>query len=218
MLTLLTFVISARAADGFGAVLPTADPVAAGDGAVGAWVGAGYQAFVGSGWATGLKGSVALHDRFAILALGGAVQSLSPELAPVGFHLVSLRFQAVDDENFHLAPMLTHLGVWEEPATGSVGLGIAVEGGNEKVRADLTIPSLYGLSADLRGGEYGLYGRGLAVGAEGGVTAILSAHHSFRVGLPAFTWRIRGEHVYAELSGSFALLVGAASFEVGGRF
>lgn len=216
---LLGALTSARAADGFGAILPTAGELDAGDGAVGLWVGAGYQAFVGSGWATGARASVGLHDRVAVLALGGGLQPLTPERgSALGFHLVSVRVDLIDRPELHVSPLLTHLGVWEEPATGSVGLGFAVEGGNDRVRADLTIPSLFGVAADLRDREYGLYPRGLAVGAEGGITAILSEHHSFRAGLPAFTWRIRGEHVYAEVSGSFALLVGAIGLEVGGRF
>jgi hypothetical protein len=208
----------AHAADGVdGVLLPGASPLEA-TASIGAWAGGGAALFAGSVGFVGVEASLALGPRWALFATG-FVSTPEIELGPT--QLTSLRWLAVDRPGVHLAPMLSVVSIYERPLQGSVGPGLAMEGGGERWRFDLSVPTIAGVGAHFD--DYGEYGLGPAILAEAselGVTRHGDGAGRFRIGIvpPSLGWGLRTDRLYVDVSGMFALIAFGGTVKVGGRF
>jgi hypothetical protein len=184
-------------------------------------VGAGAL-LVGTIVGAGVEGSLGLTERVSLAGFAGWTRTTGWDEGGASFatSLLAVRYLAVNRDELHLAPLLTVATAWRRPVVGSAGLGVAVEGGSERWRGDLTVPSLIGVGAVLIDGrEYGLAFRLASTGAEAGVTSRLGKGHELRIGVPSLTtWRYRGKNAYFELSGTFLLVAASGAAEVGVRF
>ncbi|MBX2800653.1 MAG: hypothetical protein KTR31_23435 [Myxococcales bacterium] len=213
-----------------GVLLPGASALAAGDGHVGLMGGAVFQPGVfgaaDNGQAAGVSLGLGITDRVAVFGrvagtrwVEGVVPgepTAPPQLG--AFSLVAVRVNLVQRDTIDLGLLVSQTAFWERPIRGNVGLGFALNAGNERVRFDLSVPGALAARASSVDGEYGLRSAWLANGLEIGVTWYVGEHHRLRAGLPVFTWGIYGDHWYLDLSASVLLVINGAAAQVGVRF
>ncbi|MCB9765538.1 MAG: hypothetical protein H6739_37535 [Alphaproteobacteria bacterium] len=146
----------------------------------------------------------------------------------VGAASVSFRGTVVDKPALHLAPyvMLGGLTSYSAPAGlrgGGLGLlGVAMEGGGERVRVDASL-SVLGLAGSPGGGTPLFFAPWTAVAfSEGGVSFPILEGHRLRLGLlsmlPTVGWMFEHEQLTAEVSVSSLGIFNVGRAELGWRF
>lgn len=206
---LFALVAPTWAADGqSGLLLPGAEPMAAGEGSVGAAAAAGLLAFVGLTAAGLAELSYAPHDRVALGGFLGSTAGLEPGISG----MVWTRTTVLEEDWLRVSPYV--YGVGTQRIGGGAGAGLAVEGGVERLRLDASIPLMAGWVEE---GNPGL--RALPLLGEAGVGVLLGAErrHRIRLGLPMLTWRYQAEAAHVELGATAGAWL-AGLLRVGLRF
>lgn len=199
-----------------GPLLPGASALDAGHGHIAGFGTAGAVLLESEGSYAGGQFGIGLTNRIAVFGLVGRTSLLD---GPVGLHQASVRLHAVSTDAFNLALFLTHQGAWRRPHQASLGVGLALEGGGERVRYDVTVPTFVGVRTRLREGDWGLGLGNLVPGFDLGVTFGTHRVSRLRLGFPAsFTWQVRGRHLFFDLSVTPLVVVLGASARVGVRF
>ncbi|MDP2309746.1 MAG: hypothetical protein Q8P18_27245 [Pseudomonadota bacterium] len=197
--------------------MPTAVslPPGSGQAAVGAVVTGGET----PGGAVTLRGAVGITDRLAIS--GGLME-------PLGGLFLGLRYNVVQTERFRLAPFVFGIAdddlVTVVPADASealsAGIGVALEGGGETFRFDLSLPLVTTAVNPLVDPLYVPW-----AGSSFGVSMRLGERHGLRFGVesffsPAVTWRYAPERWYVQGAAMWSLvrLEPMLAAEVGLRF
>lgn len=173
---------------------PGAHPVEAGHGQVGIAAGMAVPGLVGRAGA-----EVGLTDRLSLGATGGITST-------AGDASGHLRYNLVHRDTVHFGVFAGYGGV----AVGSDGerahgpmLGVALEGGGERVRFDLTVPVILPVEGFSDIDELGLPALGSALtGTRVGASWRLSPQHHLRVGFrnpatPALDYTWTSRHLYA---------------------
>lgn len=183
-------------------VMPTAVALPPGTGQAG--IGTMVTAGTAPGVAVTLRGAVGITDR---LALSGGL------MEPAGGLLLGLRYNVVQTDTFRFAPFVFGLAdddlVTLSPADAgralSAGVGVALEGGAETFRFDLSLPLVstshdplvYPLHVPIRGMSFGVGVR-------------LGTRHSLRFGVesrfsPGVTWRYAPDRWYVQATAMWSL-------------
>lgn len=171
----------------------------------------------GGGPGVVLRGDAALPalrlaGRWASQASGLAVSATATGLASAEadvFATLGARWMVVDREAFHLAPFVStaaHWGVSPLDTRLTARVGLAVEGGGDRVRGDASL-YLTGLqffpAPTVETRMSALSGLEGALPVELGARVLLGEHHSLRVGLlsifPLISYRYEAAALYAEL-------------------
>ena len=109
---------------------------------------------------------------------------------------VGARYNVVQRPSFRLAPFVAYAG-WQWVGTYGTGLGVAMEGGGERFRWDLSLP-LVGLMSDrlvddcLACYEFQPY---LPLFGEAGLSAALGDHDLLRLGTTSYAPNLSYQHV-----------------------
>lgn len=138
---------------------------------------------------TGLWG---VNDKIA-LSGGLGFSVLNPSAWPV----VGARYLIVTGERFNVAPFAVIVGRYRvKPADFYTlsALGVALEGGWERVRLDASVPLVgYTTGSNYPRGSTGLPGNYLLLTLEAGASFTINEHHALRLGvmsvLPTLSWR-----------------------------
>lgn len=175
-------------------VLPGAAPLAERTGETSWGVAGGYLA---SDTLTGelgpqVTGLWGMTDKIAISG-GLAVSILSPSVWPE----LGARYLIYSSEQLSIAPFAVLVGRYRiKPADLYTlsALGVAFEGGWERVRLDASVPLVgYTTGSNYPRGSTGLPGSYLLLTLEAGVSVALNERHSLRLGvlsvLPTVSWR-----------------------------
>jgi len=215
---LLALLVAAQAAELTPSLaLPSAVAIEGGGGqaALGAVVSGGASPVA----SVTLRGAVGITDR---LALSGGLRE------PWGGLLLGLRYTVVQTDGFRFAPyvfatvdddLVTFAPSEARPALGA-GVGVALEGGGEAFRYDLSLPlvasNIDPLASPLRVPF---------AGATLGVSVRVVNHHTVRVGVestfaPGISWRYARERWYLQTTAAYSVFLAApaAHGEVGLRF
>jgi hypothetical protein len=215
---LFALVAAAQAAELTPALaLPSAVALEAGGGqaALGAVVSGGATPVA----SVTLRGAVGITDR---LAVSGALRE------PWGGLLLGLRYNVVETDGFRLAPYafatvdddLVTFAPSEARLALAAGVGVALEGGGESFRYDLSLP-LVASNVDPLASPL----RVPFAGATLGVSVRVASRHVVRVGVestfaPGITWRYARERWYLQATSAYSLvqIAPVAHAEVGLRF
>lgn len=207
-----------------------------GDASIGPMVVASSDPWVALGGK--LEASLRLGDRTELrlqaplIGLPGSPERGSnlPSGALVTGALVSARVLAVDTPHFRLAPTFLLAGYGSASTTGGGGsgvmpmVGVAMEGGWEKVRLDLST-SLFGASRALpdffRDPMLWYPPMSLAL-TEAGVSFPIGEYNSLRIGLismvPCVRWRYETERWFIDAGLASAGFINLAQGQLGMRF
>ncbi|MDP2314433.1 MAG: hypothetical protein Q8P41_16140 [Pseudomonadota bacterium] len=197
--------------------MPTAVALEAGTGQAG--VGALAVGGDSPSGAVTLRGAVGITDRLAIS--GGLME-------PRGGLLLGLRYNVYQSDTFRVAPFVFGIAdddlVTEAPIDTlgalSAGLGVALEGGGQTFRFDLSLPLVATGIDPLANPLYVPL-----VGGSLGVTVQAHRRHALRFGIeslaaPAVTWRYAADRWYLQATGLYSLVRAQPMIaaEVGLRF
>jgi len=185
MLALIATLISPTATAGT-VLLPEASPLEQGHGSA---VAQGIANDIADTWsATGMvRARIGVTDRFIVGAHVGPYLYPDPTrlwaYEPMDAHLggLQMHYNVLQSDSFNLGPWVGAIGaIRPDTTTVYTATGMALEGGGELVRYDLSVPLFLGaLSAD---GATGALTPLILAGSEGGLTFHPHEEHSLRVG------------------------------------
>ena len=129
-------------------------------------------------------------------------------LAPAAWPVIGARYVIVANERLNIAPFAVIVGRYRvKPADFYTlsALGVAVEGGWERVRLDASVPLVgYTTGSNYPRGSTGLPGSYLLLTLEAGASVTVTDRHSLRLGvmsvLPTLSWRYDADAWFLESS------------------
>jgi hypothetical protein len=195
-----------------GLVMPGAAPMDAGTVEVGA-TGAAFISFVGYGaMGFGLEAAAAPTDA---LAVSGLMLMETSYTTPHGA-AASARYR-FGSERFGVAPTVSVLGA-TDPVGSFVVAGVAFDGGDDRVRGDLTLtPVTYSLTND----DVAWFPAPLVL-TEAGISMFVSEHDRVRIGLaasmPAVSLRHEQSSIYVDVALATLGFYSVAKVSLGARF
>lgn len=185
-----------------------------------------------------IEGSLRLGDRAElrlrtpVFGLPGAPERGSnlPSGAIIGGPIFGARFLAVDTPKFRLAPTLVLAGFGSASSTGGRGsglmvmAGLAIEGGWDKVRLDLSTSLLGATRAvpDFFDGPLLWIPPNALVFSEAGVSFPIGEHHALRLGMlstvPSVRWRYDADRFYIDAGVASLGVINLAQAHLGVSF